>query len=74
MTDLGYQIGNIDITVILQRPKLSSHKQAMKENLAELLRCDISCVNIKGKTHERVDSIGEGRAIACHVVTLLSRQ
>jgi 2-C-methyl-D-erythritol 2,4-cyclodiphosphate synthase len=74
MTDLGYQVGNIDITVILQLPKLSPHKQTIKENLAGLLQCDISCVNIKGKTHERVDAIGEGRAIGCHVVTLLRRR
>lgn len=73
MTDLGYRVGNIDITVILQTPKLSPHKPTIKQNLAELLQCDISCVNIKGKTHERVDSIGEGRSIACHVVTLLNR-
>jgi len=71
MTDLGYEIGNIDITIILQRPKLSPHKKAIKENLAGLLQCDLSCVNLKGKTHEHVDAIGEGKAIACHVVTLL---
>jgi len=67
----GYQIGNIDITIILQLPKLSPHKGAMKANLARLLQCDLDQVNLKGKTHEKVDSLGENRAIACHVVTLL---
>lgn len=71
MHDAGYKIGNMDITVILQRPKLSPHKQAMKEKIAKLLQCDITQVNLKGKTHEKVDAIGEGRAIACHVVTML---
>lgn len=73
MKAAGYTLGNIDITVILQRPKLSPHKAAIKENLAELLGCAIEQVNLKGKTHEKVDSLGENRAIACHVVTLLVR-
>ncbi|GAB4195456.1 MAG: 2-C-methyl-D-erythritol 2,4-cyclodiphosphate synthase [Phycisphaeraceae bacterium] len=67
----GYRVGNLDITVILQRPKLGPHKPAIRRNLAELLGCDPSRVNIKGKTHEGVDAIGENRAIACHVVVLL---
>lgn len=71
MADAGYRIGNVDVTVILQRPKLSPHKDAIRGNLARLLRCDVSQVNIKGKTHEGVDALGENRAMACHVVVLL---
>jgi 2-C-methyl-D-erythritol 2,4-cyclodiphosphate synthase len=74
MHEAGYEVGNMDITVILQRPKLSPHKQAMKEKIAKLLKCDLSRVNLKGKTHEKVDAIGEGRAIGCHVVTLLIKK
>lgn len=66
-----YTIGNVDVTVILQRPKLSPHKAIIKANLASLLGCDISQINIKGKTHEKVDAIGQGQAIGCHVVALL---
>ena len=73
MKQAGYAIGNLDVTVILQRPKLSPHKAAIKANLAGLLGCEISQVNIKGKTHEKVDALGENRAIACHVVVLLTR-
>lgn len=73
MRDADYEIGNLDITVILERPKLSPHKAAIKQNLAGLLGCDISQVNIKCKTHERVDALGENRAIACHVVVLLNQ-
>lgn len=73
MTAAGYQVGNIDVTVILQAPKLSPHKAAMRRNLANLLRCDVSQVNLKGKTHEHVDAVGENRAIESHVVILLSR-
>ncbi|MFK7788941.1 MAG: 2-C-methyl-D-erythritol 2,4-cyclodiphosphate synthase [Phycisphaeraceae bacterium] len=71
MSAAGYAIGNLDCTVILQRPKLGPHKDAVKANLAELLGCDLSQVNLKAKTHEEVDALGENRAIACHVVVLL---
>lgn len=71
--EAGYAVGNLDVTVILQRPKLSPHKVAIRANLATLLRCDASAVNVKGKTHERVDALGDNRAIACHVVVLVVR-
>ncbi len=67
----GYVVGNIDVTVILERPKLSPHKDAMRANLASALGVAVECVNIKGKTHERVDAVGEGRAVEVHCVVLL---
>ncbi|MGD9789483.1 MAG: 2-C-methyl-D-erythritol 2,4-cyclodiphosphate synthase [Phycisphaerales bacterium] len=67
----GYRVVNLDATVILERPKLSPHKEAMRERVAAILGVDRSCVNIKGKTHERVDAVGEGRAVEVHVVVLL---
>lgn len=73
LNEAGYAVGNLDVTVILQRPKLSPHKAAIKTNLAKLLACDESAVNVKGKTHEKVDALGENRAIACHVVVLVVR-
>ena len=73
MRQAGYVIGNLDVTIILEKPKVGPHKQTMRRNLAFLLGCDESQVNVKGKTHEREDAIGEGRAIACHVVVLLQR-
>jgi len=74
MGGAGYAIGNLDITVILERPKLGPHKVAMRQTLASLLGCEVSQVNLKAKTHERVDALGENRAIACHVVVLLVPQ
>ncbi len=71
MADAGYTLGNLDVTVILQRPKLGPYKDAMKRNLAGLLGCEVSRVNLKAKTHEGVDALGENRAIACHTVVLL---
>lgn len=71
MDGAGYDLGNLDITVILERPRLSPHKTAMHMNLADLLHCAASRINLKGKTHEQVDALGENRAIACHTVVLL---
>lgn len=71
MTQAGFAIGNLDITVILERPKLGPHKLAMKTKLCGVLDCAVDRVNLKAKTHEGVDALGENRAIACHVVALL---
>ncbi|MDX1563935.1 MAG: 2-C-methyl-D-erythritol 2,4-cyclodiphosphate synthase [Phycisphaeraceae bacterium] len=70
----GYRLVNADLTVVCQRPKLSAHKQAMARNIASLLGCDVSQINLKAKTHENVDALGEGRAIACHGVVLLVKK
>ena len=71
MDGAGYDVGNLDVTVILERPKLSPHKTAMHMNLADLLHCEAARINLKGKTHERVDALGDNRAIACHAVVML---
>lgn len=71
MGDFGYQIGNIDVTLILERPKVASFKPAMKENIVRLLDTTPGRVNIKARTHERVDSVGELRSLSCHVVLTL---
>jgi len=67
----GYVVCNLDVTVILERPKLSPHKEAMRQNLAGVLGVALDRVNVKGKTHEKVDAVGEGRAIEVHCVVLL---
>jgi len=69
--EAGWRVGNIDITVICERPTLSPRKGEMIANIARLLECKGSQVNLKGKTHEKVDAVGEGRAIEVHVVALL---
>ena len=70
----GYEIGNIDITIILQRPRIAPVKDRMQSRLAELLHVSAHCINLKGKTHERLDSLGEGRGVAVHAVALLFRR
>ncbi|MEE2906687.1 MAG: 2-C-methyl-D-erythritol 2,4-cyclodiphosphate synthase [Planctomycetota bacterium] len=64
-------IGNLDATVICESPRIAPIADAMKTRIAELLECPQELVNIKGKTHEKVDAVGEGRAIEVHVVVLL---
>ena len=73
MSELGYKIGNVDVTLILQSPKVKDFKPAMRQNIIRLLRASEERVNIKARTHEKVDSIGEGRSYACHVVVLLEK-
>jgi 2-C-methyl-D-erythritol 2,4-cyclodiphosphate synthase len=70
----GWVVGNVDATVILERPKLSPVKDQARANLATLLRVALDQVNVKGKTHERVDAVGEGRAIEVHAVVVLVRK
>ncbi|CAM8879860.1 unnamed protein product [Rhodiola kirilowii] len=74
MHEAGYEMGNLDATLILQRPKLSPHKEKIRANLSELLGADPSVVNLKAKTHEKVDSLGENRSIAAHTVVLLMKK
>lgn len=71
--DAGYRPGNLDATVILERPKLRDAKRQIRSRLAELLELPDECVNVKGKTHEKVDAVGEGRAVEVHVVVLMVR-
>ena len=69
----GWKIVNADVVVLAQKPKLSPFKAAMIKRLAELLAVREDQVNIKGKTGEGVDAIGEERAIGCHCVVLIEK-
>lgn len=69
----GYEVVNLDATVVLERPKIGDRKEQMRERIAEILGVGVGAVNVKGKTGEGVDAVGEGRAIAAHAVVLLRR-
>ena len=69
--EAGYEVGNVDITVILERPKIKDAIEQMRQRLATVLDVDMSRISIKGKTNEGVDAIGRGEAIAAHAVALL---
>lgn len=68
----GWQVVNVDVTVIAQRPKLSPHVDAMRQAVSAALGVDASVVTLKGKTNEGVDATGAGEAIAVHAVALLA--
>jgi 2-C-methyl-D-erythritol 2,4-cyclodiphosphate synthase len=70
----GWRVGNLDVTVFAQEPKLSAHKPAMAANLARLLGVAPDAVNVKAKTGERVGHIGRSEAIGCHAVVLIARE
>lgn len=67
----GYQIGNVDSTVIAQAPKLAPHIAAMRERIAQVLGLEVCQVNVKAKTAEKMGPVGEGRAMEARAVALL---
>jgi 2-C-methyl-D-erythritol 4-phosphate cytidylyltransferase/2-C-methyl-D-erythritol 2,4-cyclodiphosphate synthase len=68
---MGLAVGNVDATVILERPKLAPHVEAMRANLAEALGVSVERVSVKGKTNEGVGELGRGEAIAVHAIALI---
>ncbi len=69
----GYAIANIDATIIAQAPKMAPHIAAMVANIADDLRLDSACVNIKAKTNEKLGFLGREEGIAAEAVALLYR-
>jgi len=69
----GYRIVNVDSTIVAQAPKLSPHIGAMRGRIAEALALELSCVNVKAKTAEKMGPVGEGLAIEARAVCLLQR-
>ncbi len=67
----GYRIGNLDATLIAQRPKIASYIDKMRQNIANALQCEVACVNVKGTTEEGLGFTGTGEGIAAHAVCLL---
>ena len=69
----GWEVVNLDATVIAQHPKIGPKKDLLRRSLAMILGIDEGRINVKGKTHEGVDAVGEGRAIEAHAVVLLAQ-
>ena len=70
----GWQIGNLDSTIVAQAPKLMPHIPAMRQRIAEVLGLQPDQINIKAKTAEKMGPVGEGRAIEARAVCLLQRE
>lgn len=71
ISEAGYQISNIDSTIIAQAPKMAPHIEQMRSNIAKELGLDASCVNVKATTEEHLGFTGTGEGIAAHAVVLV---
>ncbi|MCD6175730.1 MAG: 2-C-methyl-D-erythritol 2,4-cyclodiphosphate synthase [Planctomycetes bacterium] len=69
-----WEVVNLDVIIHAEQPKLAAYKGQMKRQIAGLLETDFANVNIKAKTNEGLDAVGEGRAIACTAMVLLRRR
>lgn len=69
----GYRVGNVDIALIAEEPKVSPYLNAMKERLAQTLQVEVTEVGIKATTNEKVGDLGRSAGIAAHAVCLLVR-
>lgn len=73
VSGLGYELGNLDVTVIAQAPRMSPHLKAIRENLAQDLQTDINHINVKATTTEKLGFTGRKEGIAVHAVCLVEK-
>ena len=71
ITNAGYKVGNIDCTVIAQRPKISSYINTMRQNIADDCNINIDAVNVKATTEEGLGFTGDGSGISAHAVCII---
>ena len=74
LTEAGYRLGNLDVTVIAQRPKLAPYINQMRQNLAAALRTELQNISVKATTEEHLGFTGSGEGIAAHAVCLLEQK
>lgn len=74
INEKGYTLGNLDATVIAQSPKLAPYIEQMRKNIADAVGCDISQVNVKATTEEKLGFTGDGSGISAHCVCLLTEK
>ena len=67
----GFEVGNVDVTVVLESPRIRDHVDAMRASIAVALGVNPSAVSIKGKTNEGMDAVGRGEAVAAHAIALI---
>ena len=71
LRERGFRVGNVDVTLIAQAPKLAPHIPEMKRTLADTLQIEPQRLNLKATTEERLGFTGRGEGISCHAVCLL---
>ncbi len=69
----GWQVGNVDATVVAQTPKLAPYIPEIRRRLAEAMGLDVDCVSVKATTEERLGFTGSGEGMAAHAVALIER-
>ena len=69
----GWQVGNVDATVVAQTPKLAPYIPDMRRRLTEAMGLDVDCVSVKATTEERLGFTGSGEGMAAHAVALIER-
>ena len=69
----GYCVGNLDATIIAQKPKMAPHIQTMRENIARVCGVEVDRINVKATTEEGLGFTGTGEGISAHAVVLLER-
>ncbi|MBR6558954.1 MAG: 2-C-methyl-D-erythritol 2,4-cyclodiphosphate synthase [Clostridia bacterium] len=74
MKDNGYQIGNVDATVIAQAPKLRPYIDEMRKNIASALGCNITDISVKATTEEKMGFTGSGDGISAHAVCIIKKR
>jgi 2-C-methyl-D-erythritol 2,4-cyclodiphosphate synthase len=74
INEKGYRVANLDSVIDLETPKLRPHIDAMRANLAAALDIDVDAVSVKAKTGEKVDSVGERRAVRAQAVVLVVKK
>ena len=73
LTERGWQVVNVDATVVAQAPRLSPGIDRMRENLAAAMGLDVGCVSVKATTEERLGFTGSGEGMAAHAVALVEK-
>jgi 2-C-methyl-D-erythritol 2,4-cyclodiphosphate synthase len=71
---LGYRVGNLDVTVVAEEPRLGPHLEDMRASISRLLHADISVVSVKAKSTDGLGAIGRGEGIAAHAVVLMEEE
>ena len=71
LKERGYMVGNVDLTLIAQKPKLADYLPSIRSNLSKLLQIQEDCIGLKATTHEGIGSLGREEGIAAHAVCLL---
>ena len=74
MVEHGYEIGNVDSLILIEKPKMAPHIMQMRENIAGALHCDISQINVKATRGEKLGFVGHEEGVACQAVCLLVKK